>query len=241
MLRISHLSKSYDGKKKAVDEVTLSANKGEIFGFLGPNGAGKTTTIKMIIGILRPDEGEILIDGINNLEDPIAAKHKMTYVPDNPDIQKKLKGIEYVNFMADMYDVNREDRKERTAKYAEMFGMTEVLNDQITSYSHGMQQKIVLMGALVTDPDLFILDEPMVGLDPKSSFNLKETMREMCREGKTVFFSTHVLEVAEKFCDRVAIIDNGKLIAMGTLEELRKAKGTQGSLEDIFLELTQNG
>ncbi len=241
MLKISHLSKSYDGKKKAVDDVTLSANKGEIFGFLGPNGAGKTTTIKMIIGILRPDEGEILIDGINNLDDPIAAKHKMTYVPDNPDIQKKLKGIEYVNFMADMYDVSREDRKERTAKYAEMFGMTEVLNDQITSYSHGMQQKIVLMGALVTDPDLFILDEPMVGLDPKSSFNLKETMRAMCKEGKTVFFSTHVLEVAEKFCDRVAIIDNGKLIAMGTLEELRKAEGTQGSLEDIFLELTQNG
>ena len=241
MLKISHLSKSYDGKKKAVEDVTLSANKGEIFGFLGPNGAGKTTTIKMIIGILRPDEGEILIDGIDNLKDPIAAKHKMTYVPDNPDIQKKLKGIEYVNFMADMYDVSREDRKERTAKYAEMFGMTEVLNDQITSYSHGMQQKIVLMGALVTDPDLFILDEPMVGLDPKSSFNLKETMRAMCREGKTVFFSTHVLEVAEKFCDRVAIIDNGKLIAMGTLEELRKAEGTQGSLEDIFLELTQNG
>lgn len=247
MLTINDLTKTYGNAKKAadgnykraVDHITLHVAKGEIFGFLGPNGAGKTTTIKMITGILSSDSGEVLIDGINIAANPIAAKKKMTYVPDNPDIQKKLKGIEYVNFMADMYDVSKEDRKARTQKYAEMFEMTEVLGDAITSYSHGMQQKIVLMGALVTDPQLLILDEPMVGLDPKSSFKLKELMREMCKEGKTIFFSTHVLEVAEKFCDRVAIINKGQIIAMGTLEQLRKAENSTGSLEDIFLELTE--
>lgn len=246
MLTITNLTKTYAtskknsaGAKKAVDNISLKVNKGEIFGFLGPNGAGKTTTIKMITGILKPDSGEVEIDGINILTDPIAAKKKMTYVPDNPDIQKKLKGIEYVNFMADMYDVSKEDRKERTQKYGEMFEMSDVLGDPITSYSHGMQQKIVLMGALVTDPQLLILDEPMVGLDPKSAFKLKELMKTMCAEGKTVFFSTHVLEVAEKFCDRVAIINKGQIIAMGTLEDLRKMEGSTGSLEDIFLELTE--
>ncbi len=246
MLTITNLTKTYAtskknsaGAKKAVDNVSLRVNKGEIFGFLGPNGAGKTTTIKMITGILKPDSGQVEIDGINILTDPIAAKKKMTYVPDNPDIQKKLKGIEYVNFMADMYDVSKEDRKQRTQKYGEMFEMSDVLGDPITSYSHGMQQKIVLMGALVTDPQLLILDEPMVGLDPKSAFKLKELMKTMCTEGKTVFFSTHVLEVAEKFCDRVAIINKGQIIAMGSLEELRKMEGSTGSLEDIFLELTE--
>lgn len=246
MLTITNLTKTYanakktdESVKKAVDNISLKVNKGEIFGFLGPNGAGKTTTIKMITGILRCDSGDVLIDGINILTDPIAAKKKMTYVPDNPDIQKKLKGIEYVNFMADMYDVSKEDRSARTKKFGEMFEMSDVLGDPITSYSHGMQQKIVLMGALVTDPQLLILDEPMVGLDPKSAFKLKELMKAMCTEGKTIFFSTHVLEVAEKFCDRVAIINKGQIIAMGSLEELRKIEGSTASLEDIFLELTE--
>lgn len=247
MLKITNLTKTYGnakkskegGLKKAVDNISLHVNKGEIFGFLGPNGAGKTTTIKMITGILTSDSGEVLIDGINIKTDAIAAKKKMTYVPDNPDIQKKLKGIEYINFMADIYDVSKEDRKIRTQQYGEMFEMSDVLGDPITSYSHGMQQKIVLMGALVTDPQLLILDEPMVGLDPKSSFKLKELMKKMCKEGKTIFFSTHVLEVAEKFCDRVAIINKGQIIAMGSLEELRKAENSTGSLEEIFLELTE--
>jgi ABC-2 type transport system ATP-binding protein len=240
MLTVTNLTKSYAKTKPAVDHISLDVKQGEVFGFLGPNGAGKTTTIKMITGILRPDEGEIIIDGINALGDPIAAKKKMTYVPDNPDIQKKLKGIEYVNFMADIYDIPKSDRAGRVLTFSEMFEMQNALNNPISSYSHGMQQKIVLIGALVTQPELFILDEPMVGLDPKSSFRLKEYMREMCKSGSTVFFSTHVLEVVEKFCDRVAIIDKGKIIAMGTLEEIRKEEGMQGSLEDIFLELTDH-
>ena len=240
MLSIQNITKSYTSGKPAVDRISLEVKKGEIFGFLGPNGAGKTTTIKMITGILRPDEGSIFIDGIDILHDPIAAKKKMTYVPDNPDVQKKLKGIEYINFMADIYDVSKQERRDRTLEYSEMFEMDAALNNPISSYSHGMQQKIVLIGALVTHPELFILDEPMVGLDPKSSFRLKEHMRNMCKNGGTVFFSTHVLEVAEKFCDRVAIIDKGRMIAMGSMEEIRQEEGMQGSLEDIFLELTDH-
>lgn len=240
MLSIQNITKSYTSGKPAVDRISLEVKKGEIFGFLGPNGAGKTTTIKMITGILRPDEGSIFIDGIDILHDPIAAKKKMTYVPDNPDVQKKLKGIEYINFMADIYDVSKQERRDRTLEYSEMFEMDAALNNPISSYSHGMQQKIVLIGALITHPELFILDEPMVGLDPKSSFRLKEHMRNMCKNGGTVFFSTHVLEVAEKFCDRVAIIDKGRMIAMGSMEEIRQEEGMQGSLEDIFLELTDH-
>lgn len=240
MLSMQDITKSYTAGKPAVDHISLEVKKGEVFGFLGPNGAGKTTTIKMITGILRPDEGSIFIDGIDILHDPIAAKKKMTYVPDNPDVQKKLKGIEYINFMADIYDVSKQERRDRTLEYSEMFEMDTALNNPISSYSHGMQQKIVLIGALITHPELFILDEPMVGLDPKSSFRLKEHMRNMCKNGGTVFFSTHVLEVAEKFCDRVAIIDKGRMIAMGSMEEIRQEEGMQGSLEDIFLELTDH-
>lgn len=239
MLKLENVSKTYDKKKKAVDEVSLQVNKGEIFGFIGPNGAGKTTTIKMITGILKMTSGRILIDGTDISEDPIGAKRKITYVPDTPDVQKKLKGIEYVNFIADMYDVSKENRKARTAEYAKLFGITDALYNPISSYSHGMQQKIVLIGALVTDPQLIVLDEPMVGLDPKSAYNLKELMKRRVAEGKTVFFSTHVLEVAEKFCDRVAIISNGKLIAQGTIEQLRETVSSGDmSLEQIFLELT---
>lgn len=239
MLSVSNLSKTYSsGGKKAVDDVTFNVNGGEIFGFLGPNGAGKTTTIKMITGILQKDGGKILINDIDIDADPIGAKSVMAYVPDNPDIQKKLKGIEYVNFMADMYDISNEERSVSIERYATLFEMKDALYSPISSYSHGMQQKIVLMGALVTNPKLLILDEPMVGLDPKSAFNLKEIMKELCAEGKTIFFSTHVLDVAEKFCDRVGIIKHGKLIALGTLEELREAEGGKGSLEEIFLELT---
>jgi ABC-2 type transport system ATP-binding protein len=239
MLILEHVSKTYDKKKKAVDDISLHVRKGEIFGFIGPNGAGKTTTIKMITGILKMTSGAIRIDGTDISEEPIAAKRKMTYVPDTPDVQKKLKGIEYVNFIADMYDVSKEDRKARTAEYAKLFGMTDALYNPISGYSHGMQQKIVLIGALITDPQLLVLDEPMVGLDPKSSYNLKELMKRRVAQGKTVFFSTHVLEVAEKFCDRVAIIANGKLIAQGTLEELRaQVPSGDVSLEQIFLELT---
>lgn len=238
MLRIENLTKTYvNGTKKAVSDVSLHVKSGEIFGFLGPNGAGKTTTIKLITGILRRDSGNILIDGIDTLAEPIEAKKIMAYVPDNPDVQRKLRGIEYINFMADMYEISKEERKRLTQKHAEMFEMSDALNDQIGSYSHGMQQKIVLMGALVTDPKLLVLDEPMVGLDPKSSFRLKELMREMCNEGRTVFFSTHVLDVAERFCDRIGIINRGSLIAQGTLEELRSLEGSSGTLEEIFLEL----
>lgn len=238
MLQITNLSKSY-GDKHAVADISLSVRSGEIYGFLGPNGAGKTTTIKMLTGILRPDSGSILIDGIDLRAEPLAAKARMAYVPDTPDVAKKLKGIEYVNFMADMYSVPKEVRSELIKKYAELFEMTDALSSYIATYSHGMQQKIVLIGALVTQPNVLILDEPMVGLDPKSSFNLKELMRSLCAEGKTVFFSTHVLDVAEKFCDRVGIIKNGSIIAEGSLSELRTREGSGASLEQIFLELTE--
>ncbi len=239
MLSVSNLSKTYSGSgKKAVDDVSFEVNSGEIFGFLGPNGAGKTTTIKMITGILKKDAGRIVIDGTDLDDDMLGAKNKMAYVPDNPDVQRRLKGIEYINFMADMYGISAEARQMSIERYAPLFEMSDALYSPISGYSHGMQQKIVLMGALVTDPRVLILDEPMVGLDPKSAFNLKEIMRQMSAEGRTIFFSTHVLDVAEKFCDRVAIIKQGRLIAMGSLEDLRRAEGGAGSLEDIFLELT---
>jgi len=240
MLKINELSKSYaKGTKKAVDNISFEVKQGEIFGFLGPNGAGKTTTIKQIVGLLKPESGTILIDGIDNQKDKIESKSKISYVPDNPEIFTKLTGIQYLNFMADVYSVSAKDRKERITKYAELFEIRDALNQQITSYSHGMQQKIVLIGALIHDPKLFILDEPMVGLDPKSSYNLKELMKERCQQGNSVFFSTHVLEVAEKICDRLAIINNGKIIAMGTMDEIKKELGQDGSLEKIFLELTE--
>ncbi len=240
MLRIENVSKSYDGGQiKAVDNIDLEIKPGEIFGFLGPNGAGKTTTIKMIVGLLKPDEGRVKINGIDAWEKPLEAKAQISFVPDNPEVYDKLKGIEYLNFIADMHGVSKEDRLERIDYYTKLFRIEDALGDIIASYSHGMKQKIVLTSALLSDPNLFILDEPMVGLDPKSAFNLKEIMKDMCSRGKTVFFSTHVLEVAEKLCDRIAIINKGKIITVGTMEELRAHAEERESLENIFLELTE--
>ncbi|MFA5577178.1 MAG: ABC transporter ATP-binding protein [Tissierellaceae bacterium] len=240
MLKIKNVSKSYSkGNIRAVDDISLDIRPGEIFGFLGPNGAGKTTTIKMIVGLLKPDDGTIAIDGVNVWEDPLRAKSMISYVPDNPEVYDRLKGIEYLNFIGDMYGIAKEERQRKLDHYLELFNIKDAVGDLIASYSHGMKQKLVLTSALLNNPKLFILDEPMVGLDPKSSFNLKEVMRNMCNEGKTVFFSTHVLEVAEKLCDRIAIINKGKIIAMGTMDELRSHAIDRKSLENIFLELTE--
>lgn len=240
MLKLQNLSKTYSkGTVKAVDSVNLDIAPGEIFGFLGPNGAGKTTTIKMIVGLLKPDSGRVFINGIDVWKNPIEAKSQISYVPDSPEIYDKLKGIEYLNFIADMYEIPKDIREERMEKYLEIFNLKDAVGDIIGSYSHGMKQKLVLISALLHEPNLFILDEPMVGLDPKSSFQLKEIMRERCDEGKTVFFSTHVLEVAEKLCDRIAIINKGRIIALGTMDELRSHAEERESLEKIFLELTE--
>ena len=210
MIQIQNLTKSYVKDKKSVDNLNLEIKDGEIFGFLGPNGAGKTTTIKMITGILNPDEGDILIDGKSIQKDPLEAKKKFGFVPDSPDMFLKLKGIEYLNFLADIYEISEDTRKERIQVLTAKFEIQDALNSQIQSYSHGMRQKIVICGVLLNNPKNWILDEPMTGLDPKSSFDLKEMMRKHTQEGNSVFFSTHVLEVAEKLCDRVGIINKGR-------------------------------
>lgn len=240
MIEIRNVSKSYDkGEIKAVDNLNLDIRDGEIFGFLGPNGAGKTTTIKMITGILNSDSGSIKINGRDIKKDSIEAKMQFGYVPDNPDMYNKLRGIEYLNFMADVYEVPGNIRKERIELLLKRFDLYDAVNDMIQSYSHGMKQKIVVIGALIHNPSVWILDEPMTGLDPKSSFTLKEMMREHTQQGKSVFFSTHVLEVAEKLCDRIGIINKGKLIFCGTMDEIKEyAKGNE-SLENIFLEMTE--
>lgn len=239
MIQIENVTKVYSGKVKAVDNVSLTVNDGEIVGFIGPNGAGKTTTIKMMTGILSPDTGRVLLNGIDIVQDPIAAKRQFGLVTDNPDIFLRLKGIEYLNFMADIYDVSVTDRRERIQRLAETFEMSNALNDKILSYSHGMRQKIVVLGVLVHNPNVWILDEPLTGLDPQSAFALKEMMRKHAEDGKTVFFSTHVLEVAEKLCHKVAIIDKGKIFYFGTLDDLKKDYKDM-SLEDIFLEVTHH-
>ena len=239
MIDIRNVSKSYNrGSVKAVDALNLEIRKGEIFGFLGPNGAGKTTTIKMIVGLLNPDEGSVLIDGTDIRKDPIEAKKQIGYVPDNPNLYERLTGTEYLNFMADIYQVPVDLRRQRIENYLNMFGLNDSAGDLIKSYSHGMKQKIALTGALIHNPSVWILDEPMVGLDPKSAHLLKNQMREHCDNGNTVFFSTHILEVAEKLCDRIGIIHRGKLIAIGTIDELRQGDMKE-SLENIFLELTE--
>lgn len=240
MIEIKNVTKVYGGKVKAVDNLSLTLKPGEIFGFLGPNGAGKTTTIKMLTGITDPDGGEILVNGIDLSKDPIRYKNQFGFVPDSPDIFLRLKGIEYLNFMGDIYQVDSTLRKERIESLAKRFDMENALNDSISSYSHGMRQKIILMGALIHDPSLWILDEPMTGLDPKSSFYLKEMMREHADKGNVVFFSTHVLEVAEKVCDRVGIINKGKLMFCGTMTELRELVSENEGLEKIFLEMTND-
>lgn len=239
MIDIRNISKSYNrGSVKAVDNLNLKVEKGEIFGFLGPNGAGKTTTIKMIIGLLNPDSGSILIDGTDIGTHPVEAKRKLGYVPDNPNLYERLTGAEYLNFMADVYQVPADLRRERIQNYIGLFDLKDAVSDLIKSYSHGMKQKIALTGALLHNPAVWILDEPMVGLDPKSAHLLKNQMREHCDNGNTVFFSTHILEVAEKLCDRIGIIHKGKLIAIGTVDELRHGDN-KDSLENIFLELTE--
>ena len=232
MLNISHLTKTY-GEKKAVDDLSLHIAPGEIYGFIGHNGAGKTTTIKAVVGILQFDEGEIPIDGVSVKDNPIACKKKIAYIPDNPDLYDFMSGIKYLNFVADIFGVSAEDRRERIKKYADMFELTDDLAQPISAYSHGMKQKLAIISAWLHEPKLIIMDEPFVGLDPKASFLLKEMMHEVCEKGGAIFFSTHVLEVAEKLCDKVAIIKGGKLIRSGTMEEV---KGDD-SLEEVFLEL----
>ena len=234
MLRIDHLTKIY-GDKKAVDDLSLHIRPGEIYGFIGHNGAGKTTTLKSCCGILQYDSGEITVDGISMKRDPIACKGKIAYIPDNPDLYEFMTGIQFLNFVADIFSVSAADRKSRIEKYAGLFEITGDLNQPISAYSHGMKQKLAIISALLHDPKLIIMDEPFVGLDPKASHLLKEMMKDMCAKGCAIFFSTHVLEVAEKLCDKVAIIKGGKLIRSGTMEEV---KGDT-SLEDVFLELEE--
>ncbi|MCI7243540.1 MAG: ABC transporter ATP-binding protein [Lachnobacterium sp.] len=232
MLKIEHLTKVYGGKK-AVDDLSLHIQPGEIYGFIGHNGAGKTTTLKSVVGILQFDEGEITIDGISIREQPLACKKKFAYIPDNPDLYDFMTGIKYLNFIADVFGVDENTRQERIRKYAELFELTNDLGQPIAAYSHGMKQKLAIIAAWMHDPKLIIMDEPFVGLDPKASHLLKGMMREVCDNGGAIFFSTHVLEVAEKLCDKVAIIKGGKLIRSGTMEEV---KGDD-SLEEVFLEL----
>lgn len=232
LLKIEHLTKTY-GDKKAVDDLTLHIGAGEIYGFIGHNGAGKTTTIKSCCGILQFDKGEIYIDGVSIKEDPLGCKRKMAYIPDNPDIYNFMSGIKYLNFIADVYEVSESDRNARIKKYADMFELTDDLAQPVSAYSHGMKQKLVIISALIHEPKLMILDEPFVGLDPKASYEVKEIMRDMCSKGSAIFFSTHVLEVAEKLCDKIAIIKNGRLVISGPTDEVRGDE----SLESVFLEL----
>ena len=235
MLRIEHLTKKY-GDYAAVNDLSLHIQPGEIYGFIGHNGAGKTTTLKCVAGILNFEEGSIAINGSDIRKDPLAAKKEMAYIPDNPDLYDYMNAIQYLNFIADIFGVTQKDREARIKKYGDMFELTEKLAQPVSSYSHGMKQKLAVMGALVHDPKLILMDEPFVGLDPTASFLLKQTMREICNNGGAIFFSTHVLDVAEKLCDKVAIIKAGRLIRSGTMEEV---KGDE-SLEEVFLEL-QNG
>ena len=234
MLKIEQLTKIY-GEKKAVDDLSLHIRPGEIYGFIGHNGAGKTTTIKACCGILNFEEGNIQIDGISVKENPLECKKKLAYIPDNPDLYDFMTGIRYLNFIADIFGVNANDRQERIHKYADMFELTQDLAQPISAYSHGMKQKLAIISALIHGPKLIIMDEPFVGLDPKASHLLKETMHELCATGTAIFFSTHVLEVAEKLCDKVAIIKEGRLICSGTMEEV---KG-DASLEEVFLEMEE--
>lgn len=241
MIEFKDVSKSYIKDKKSVDSLNFSVQDGEIFGFLGPNGAGKTTTIKMLTGILDIDVGgDILIDGKSIKSNPLEAKKQFGYIPDSPDMFLKLKGIEYLNFIADVYEISKEDRKERIENLAKKFKIYDDLDSRMESYSHGMRQKLMIISVLLHNPKNWILDEPMTGLDPKSAFDLKEMMKVHAKNGNTVFFSTHVLEVAEKLCDRIGIINKGKLLFVGTFEEMKSKLKENASLEDLFLEITEN-
>ena len=233
MIEIKNLTKSYVKGKKAVDNISFDVLDGEIFAFIGHNGAGKTTTIKLIVGILDFDCGNILINGKSIKDDAINAKKEIAYVPDNPDLYENMKAIEYINFICDMYEISKEERCKNIQKYSIMFEIDDKLNDEISSFSHGMKQKIALIAALSHNPSVLIMDEPFVGLDPKAVFDMKEIMKKMCKEKKTIFFSTHILEVAEKLCHRVAIIKDGKIVKIGKMKDIMGDE----SLEQVFLEL----
>lgn len=240
MIELSHVTKVYGGTHTAVNNCSFQVEDGKITGFIGPNGAGKTTTLKMITGILEPTEGQILLDGTDIQINPLEAKKKIGFVSDNSDNFLRLKGLEYLNFMADIYDVPQAGRMEKIQAMAKRFEIEDVLGDKILSYSHGMRQKVMVMGALIHDPSLWILDEPMTGLDPRAAFELKEMMREHAQSGHAVLFSTHVLEVAEKLCDQVVIINKGQIVFQGTLDQLRADYPEEESLEDIFLAVTEH-
>ena len=232
MLEIRHYSKSYGAGKKAVDDVNLTVMAGDIYGFIGHNGAGKSTTIRAVVGVLDFTEGDIFIDGHSVKDEPLACKRVTAYIPDNPDLYENLTGIQYLNFVADVFGISAREREQSIRRYADLFEITNDLGDLISAYSHGMKQKLAIISALIHSPRLLVLDEPFVGLDPKATFTLKEIMHEMCQGGTAIFFSTHVLDVAEKLCNKVAIIKHGRIIASGTMEEL-----TEGhSLEQAFLE-----
>ncbi|NLV99252.1 MAG: ABC transporter ATP-binding protein [Clostridiaceae bacterium] len=237
MISIHEISKSYDQETQAVDNLSLEIYDNEIFGFVGPNGAGKTTSLKMITGLLLPDHGSIKINGIDVVAKPLEAKKNLSFVSDDPNIFLRLKGIEYLRFLADIYEVGEDLRVERIKDLSHRFAMSNVLDQKIQSYSHGMRQKIILIGALIHNPPTWVLDEPMTGLDPSSSYQLKNMMREHADKGNTVLFSTHVLDVAEKVCDRLGVISEGKLLFVGTMAELRKKYQEDSSLESIFLEM----
>lgn len=235
MIEIKNLTKSYNGVK-VVDNISLKVNDGEIFAFIGHNGAGKTTTIKSIVGINNFDSGEIFINGKSIVKDAVNAKKEIAYVPDNPDLYENMKAIDFINFICDMYETTSSVRMKNIIKYAKMFEIEDKLNNEISTYSHGMKQKIALIAALSHDPKVLIMDEPFVGLDPKAVFDMKNIMKEMCKEGKCIFFSTHILDVAEKLCDRVAIIKKGKIVTVGKMKEIMGDE----SLEEVFLELGEN-
>lgn len=236
MLSIKNLTKTYKGGKTAVSDLSLNVEAGDIYGFIGHNGAGKTTTIKCVVGIHDFEQGEITIDGVSVKEDPIRCKSMLAYIPDNPDLYEYLTGIQYLNFMADIFQISKEEREMRIKKEADAFEITSALGDLISSYSHGMKQKLAIIGALIHRPELLVLDEPFVGLDPKAALTLKNKMHEMCAEGTAIFFSTHVLDTAEKLCNKVAIIKDGRLIAAGTTEELTHGE----SLESVFMEVVSD-
>lgn len=238
MIEVKNFSKTYSNGKKAVDDISFDVRDGEIFGFLGPNGAGKSTTIKAIVGINKASSGMIAINGIDINDDPIKYKSLFSYVPDNPELFDSYSGYEYINFLADIYGLDEKTRKERLDYYLGFFDIRNAMADQIETYSHGMAQRLALIGALINDPEVLILDEPMVGLDAKSAYNLKQILRDRTAKGKSVFFSTHVMSVAQELCDRIAIINRGKIIAIGTFDEIRNSSTHKENLESVFLELT---
>ena len=238
MIEVKNFTKAYSNGKIAVDDISFDVRNGEIFGFLGPNGAGKSTTIKSIVGINSITNGSITMGGITMDEDQIAYKKQFSYVPDNPELFDNYSGYEYINFLADIYGIDEKTRKERLDYYLEFFDIRMAMGDQIETYSHGMAQRLALIGALINDPDLLILDEPMVGLDAKSAYNLKNILRQRAKDGKSIFFSTHVMSVAQELCDRIAIINKGKIIALGTFDEIKNQSNHKENLEAVFLELT---